>query len=68
MDFKIGDVARLAGVSVRALHHYDEIGLVRPSTRNAAGYRLYAPSDLGVPRFEGADEELYEGRLGEDEV
>jgi DNA-binding transcriptional MerR regulator len=46
MDFKIGDVARLAGVSVRALHHYDEIGLVRPSTRNAAGYRLYAPADL----------------------
>ena len=46
MDFKIGDVARLAGVSVRALHHYDEIGLVRPSARSAAGYRLYAPADL----------------------
>jgi DNA-binding transcriptional MerR regulator len=46
MALKVSEVARLAGVSVRALHHYDEIGLVRPSARSAAGYRLYSPADL----------------------
>lgn len=39
-------MAGLAGVSVRTLHHYDEIGLVRPSTRTAAGYRAYAADDV----------------------
>ncbi|MEU9609001.1 methyltransferase domain-containing protein [Streptomyces sp. NPDC048057] len=39
-------MAGLACVSVRTLHHYDEIGLVRPSGRTAAGYRAYAPSDV----------------------
>ena len=43
---RIGEVARLAHVSVRTLHHYDRIGLVRPSARTAAGYRLYATEDL----------------------
>ena len=43
---RIGEVARLARVSVRTLHHYDRIGLVRPSARTAAGYRLYATEDL----------------------
>ncbi|MFT4085345.1 MAG: MerR family transcriptional regulator [Nocardioides sp.] len=42
----VGRVAELAGVSVRTLHHYDEIGLVRPSARTAAGYRAYAPGDV----------------------
>jgi DNA-binding transcriptional MerR regulator len=42
----VSEVARLANISVRALHHYDEIGLVRPSGRSGAGYRLYAPADL----------------------
>ncbi|HXN33790.1 MAG TPA: MerR family transcriptional regulator [Polyangiaceae bacterium] len=46
MAHKIGAVARLAHVSVRTLHHYDEIGLVTPSGRSAAGYRLYTTSDL----------------------
>ena len=46
MPRKIREVARLAGISVRTLHHYDEIGLVRPSTRSAAGYRLYESADL----------------------
>jgi DNA-binding transcriptional MerR regulator len=46
MALKVSEVARLAGVSVRTLHHYDEIGLVRPSGRSEAGYRLYAPADL----------------------
>jgi MerR family transcriptional regulator, thiopeptide resistance regulator len=46
MPFTVSRVARLAGVSVRALHHYDEIGLVRPGGRSEAGYRLYEPADL----------------------
>ena len=36
----------MAGVSVRALHHYDEIGLLVPSSRSGAGYRLYNDDDL----------------------
>lgn len=39
-------LARLAGVSVRALHHYDAIGLLKPGRRSAAGYRLYGHADL----------------------
>jgi DNA-binding transcriptional MerR regulator len=42
----VGAVARLAGVTVRTLHHYDEIGLVSPSGRSPAGYRLYDDGDL----------------------
>ncbi|WP_394437778.1 MerR family transcriptional regulator [Streptomyces sp. SGAir0957] len=42
----MGRVADLAGVSVRTLHHYDEIGLVEPSARTAAGYRAYAAGDV----------------------
>ena len=42
----IGDVARIAGVSVRTLHHYDAIGLLAPSGRSGAGYRLYTDRDL----------------------
>jgi MerR family transcriptional regulator, thiopeptide resistance regulator len=42
----VGAVAGLTGVSVRTLHHYDETGLLQPSGRTAAGYRLYSPQDL----------------------
>jgi DNA-binding transcriptional MerR regulator len=42
----VGEVAALAGVTVRTLHHYDRIGLLSPSGRTAAGYRRYAPADL----------------------
>ena len=42
----VGDAAALAGVSVRTLHHYHRIGLVVPSGRSAAGYRLYTLADL----------------------
>jgi MerR family transcriptional regulator, thiopeptide resistance regulator len=42
----VSEVAALAGVTVRTLHHYDEVGLVVPSGRTEAGYRLYAPADL----------------------
>jgi DNA-binding transcriptional MerR regulator len=43
---RVGEVANLAHVSVRTLHHYDAIGLVRPSGRSEAGYRLYTAEDL----------------------
>jgi DNA-binding transcriptional MerR regulator len=42
----VGRLAELAGVTVRTLHHYDEIGLVRPSGRTASGYRTYDASDV----------------------
>ena len=42
----VGDVAALAGITVRTLHHYDRIGLLSPSERTAAGYRRYTPADL----------------------
>jgi DNA-binding transcriptional MerR regulator len=42
----VGEVAALAGVTVRTLHHYDRIGLLSPSGRTAAGYRQYAAADL----------------------
>jgi MerR family transcriptional regulator, thiopeptide resistance regulator len=42
----VGEVAQLAGVTVRALHHYDELGLLTPSGRSEAGYRLYSYEDL----------------------
>jgi DNA-binding transcriptional MerR regulator len=44
--YRVKEVARIAGVSVRALHHYDEIGLLVPSARSEAGYRLYGDEDL----------------------
>ncbi|MCR9078993.1 MAG: MerR family transcriptional regulator [Hyphomonadaceae bacterium] len=44
--YKVKDVALIAGVSVRTLHYYDEIGLLVPSGRSGAGYRLYDENDL----------------------
>jgi MerR family transcriptional regulator, thiopeptide resistance regulator len=44
--YAVGEVARMSGVTVRTLHHYDEIGLVRPGGRAANGYRRYRPADL----------------------
>ena len=46
MSYEVGAVARLSGVTVRTLHHYDQIGLLRPSDRTPAGYRLYDDADL----------------------
>ncbi|WP_336671265.1 MerR family transcriptional regulator [Tsukamurella sp. USMM236] len=42
----VGAIARMTGVSVRTLHHYDEIGLVPPSARTSAGYRAYSDDDV----------------------
>jgi DNA-binding transcriptional MerR regulator len=46
VDHTVGEVARLAGITVRTLHHYDEVGLLSPSGRTASGYRRYDHSDL----------------------
>ena len=43
----VGQVAETFGVTVRTLHHYDEIGLLHPTERTHAGYRLYTSEDLG---------------------
>lgn len=44
--FRVSELAELSGVSVRTLHYYDEIGLLSPSDRTGAGYRLYDESEL----------------------
>ena len=46
MQLKIGELAKRAGLSVRALHHYDAIKLLSPSVRTPAGARLYGQADL----------------------
>jgi MerR family transcriptional regulator, thiopeptide resistance regulator len=45
--FKTQEFARLAGVTVRALHHYDRLGLLKPKQRSPSGYRLYSARDFG---------------------
>ena len=46
MQLKIGELAKKTGLSIRALHHYDAIGLLSPSQRTATGARLYGRDDL----------------------
>ena len=46
MGYSVSRVARIAGVTVRTLHHYDDIGLLRPSSRTSGGYRRYDDRDL----------------------
>jgi DNA-binding transcriptional MerR regulator len=46
MGYTINQLARLAGVSVRTLHHYDSIGLLKPALRQANGYRQYDSAEL----------------------
>jgi DNA-binding transcriptional MerR regulator len=46
MLLKIGELARLTGLTIRTLHHYDSIGLLSPSARTPAGYRLYQHGDM----------------------
>ena len=45
-QYRIGELARAAGVTVRALHHYDSLGLLVPSERTHAGHRLYSEADV----------------------
>jgi MerR family transcriptional regulator, thiopeptide resistance regulator len=44
--WSIGELAAQTGLTVRTLHHYDEIGLARPSQRSAAGHRRYTAADV----------------------
>jgi MerR family transcriptional regulator, thiopeptide resistance regulator len=44
--YRVGEVATLTRVSVRTLHHYDRIGLLRPALHSSGGYRLYGESEL----------------------
>ncbi|MFF0728613.1 MerR family transcriptional regulator [Streptomyces sp. NPDC004134] len=46
MSYSVGQVSAFAGVTVRTLHHYDKAGLLSPSDRSRAGYRLYSEADL----------------------
>ena len=46
MSYTVGQLAALAHVTVRALHHYDEIGLLTPTGRTDAGYRRYSERDV----------------------
>ncbi|MEV1016912.1 MerR family transcriptional regulator [Micromonospora sp. NPDC049801] len=46
MAYTVGQVAKIAGVTVRTLHHYDEVGLLSPSGRTSTGYRRYDDTDL----------------------
>ncbi|MBL0150235.1 MAG: MerR family transcriptional regulator [Ideonella sp.] len=46
MLLKVGELAKRTGLTVRALHHYDSIGLLRPSGRSEGGYRLYNRDDV----------------------
>jgi DNA-binding transcriptional MerR regulator len=43
---KVGELARRTGLTVRTLHHYDEIGLLRPSLHTDSGHRLYTAADV----------------------
>jgi DNA-binding transcriptional MerR regulator len=44
--YTVGELADLAGVTIRTLHHYDAIGLLGPASRTASGYRLYGHDEL----------------------
>jgi len=48
LERTVKQVAELAGISVRTLHHYDEIGLLSPAATTEAGYRLYSEKDLDL--------------------
>lgn len=50
-SLRIGELARASGYSDRTLRYYEEIGLLRPNARTAAGYRLYAPDAIERLRF-----------------
>jgi DNA-binding transcriptional MerR regulator len=43
---KVGELAKRTGLTIRTLHHYDEIGLLKPSLHTEAGHRLYTAKDI----------------------
>jgi len=44
--YRVGEVAQLTNVSIRTLHHYDRIGLLRPASHSEAGYRFYGSEEM----------------------
>ena len=48
---RVGDLARLTGKTVRAIHLYEELGLLKPNTRSRGGYRLYEPTAVDRVRW-----------------
>src|ERR1051325_255566 len=44
--YRVREFAQLAGVTVRALHHYDELGLLKPLRKPQTNYRIYRESDF----------------------
>lgn len=50
---QVGDLARAAGKTVRAIHHYEELGLLAPSARSKGRFRLYEPSAVARVRWIG---------------
>lgn len=55
---QVGDLAKAAGKTVRAIHLYEELGLLRPSARSKGRYRLYGPDALVRARWIGKLQEL----------
>jgi MerR family transcriptional regulator, thiopeptide resistance regulator len=45
-DVRVGELARVTGLTVRTLHYYDDIGLLCPSARSSAGHRLYSAGEV----------------------
>jgi len=48
---RVGDIARLSGKTVRAIHLYEEMGLLQPATRSSGGFRLYEPGAVDRLRW-----------------
>ncbi len=48
---QIGEIARITGFSTKTLRYYEEVGLVKPTTRTEGGYRLYGESELAQLEF-----------------
>src|SRR5512145_3545715 len=48
---RVGDLARLTGKTVRAIHLYEELGLLEPATRSSGGFRLYERSAIERMRW-----------------
>lgn len=50
-DMNIGEAARLSGVTAKMIRHYEQIGLIAPTVRTDAGYRVYRDKDVHELRF-----------------
>ncbi len=50
MKLSVSETSRLMGISVRTLHYYDEIGLLKPSETSEAGYRYYDDRSIEILR------------------